>query len=178
MEVTKNKNNIYVPCSLLWSKLREEDRDMGNGNGTDMDKKIESVQGNYCVTLVITNQTYSEMELLGIPTKGLHGQLFSETEDGWEYRVKRGHFNPAFTDKSTGEKGVIIGAPAVVYEDDDGVMRPWDFDEMGLLGNGTVAKVKLDLWRKNGLSKVTLEAVRVISQVEYDEDSISEKEGF
>jgi hypothetical protein len=47
---------------------------------------------------------------------------------------------------------------------------------MGLLGNGTRAKVKLNIWSKHGKSKVTLEAINVIEHVPY-EDGYGE-EGF
>jgi hypothetical protein len=180
MQVTRNGSNIYVPCELEYAKVRADDRDMGPGDGSDLDNKIKAVEGSYCANLVVSEAVKEQMLSMGLPHKGLHSNnLVDRSEgggEGWHFKARRGHLNPNFKNKETGDLGIVVGPPRVIYEGDDGELQEWDFSEMGLLGNGTRAKVKLNIWSKHGKSKVTLEAINVIEHVPY-EDGYGE-EGF
>tara|TARA_R110000822_G_scaffold18919_5_gene62040 strand:- start:643 stop:1152 length:510 start_codon:yes stop_codon:yes gene_type:complete len=159
---------VYVECSVNWPKLREEDRDMGKNmpEGSDARAKIEEVQGRYTVQLMLDDDTKEKMVSDGVPNKGMQAQLFKEDKDGVEYfSARKGHFNPKFKNEETGEMGVIMGPPRVRKEDAEGVVVPWDFDEDGLIGNGSRVIALLDVWDGK---LTTLEAIKVVEHVAYE----------
>ena len=139
---------VYVECELEWTKLREEDRDMGTNlmEGSDQRNNIEAKQGLYIVNCVIDEDAKSKMIADGIPNKGLQAQLFKVSKEGKDfYKATRPHVNPKFFDKETGTQGVVMGAPAVLKWV-DGEYINWDWDDDGLIGNGSKATVKFDVW--------------------------------
>ena len=82
----------------------------------------------------------------GIPNKGLQAQLFKTNKEGKDfYKATRPHFNPKFLNQETGEQGVVMGAPDMLKLV-DGEYLPWSWDEDGLIGNGSKATVKFDVW--------------------------------
>ena len=156
---------VYVECELEWTKLREEDRDMGPRDGSDMANNFDAKQGIYVVNCVIDEATKDKMVADGIPNKGLQAQLFKTSKEGKDfYKATRPHFNPKFRNMETSEQGVTIGEPAMFKQvGEDHV--PWDWEVDGLVGNGSKAIVKLDVWD----GKITqLEKVSVTNHVVYE----------
>jgi hypothetical protein len=101
----------------------------------------------------------------GIPNKGLQAQLFKTNKEGKQfYKATRPHFNPKFKNQDTGEQGVEMGPP-VMLKMVEGDYLPWDWGEDGLIGNGTKATVKFDVWD----GKITtLEKVCVTEHVAFE----------
>jgi len=159
---------VYVECELEWTKLREEDRDMGPRDGSDMANNFDAKQGVYVVNCVIDDETKNKMVADGIPNKGLQAQLFKTSKEGKAfYKATRPHFNPKFRNQETGEQGVVTGAPAVLKMV-DGEYVNWDWDADGLIGNGSKATVKFDVWD----GKITtLEKVLVTEHLKYEANS-------
>ena len=156
---------VYVDCELEWTKLRPEDRDMGPNDGSDMAKNFDAKKGIYVVNCIIDESTKSKMVADGIPNKGLQAQLFKTNKEGKQfYKATRPHFNPKFKNQDTGEQGVEMGPP-VMLKMVDGEYLPWDWDSDGLIGNGTKATVKFDVW-DNKIT--TLEKVCVTEHVAYE----------
>jgi len=156
---------VYVECELEWTKLREEDRDMGPRDGSDMANNFDVKQGIYVVNCVIDDATKNKMVADGIPNKGLQAQLFKTSKEGKAfYKATRPHFNPKFRNQETGEQGVVTGAPAVLKMV-DGEYVNWDWDADGLIGNGSKATVKFDVWD----GKITtMEKVLVTDHLKYE----------
>ena len=156
---------VYVECELEWTKLREEDRDMGPRDGSDMANNFDAKQGIYVVNCVIDEATKSKMVADGIPNKGLQAQLFKTSKEGKDfYKATRPHFNPKFRNQETGEQGVVTGAPAVLKMV-DGEYINWDWEADGLIGNGSKATVKFDVWD----GKITtMEKVLVTDHLKYE----------
>ena len=156
---------VYVNCELEWTKLREEDRDMGPRDGSDMANNFDAKQGIYVVNCVIDDETKNKMVADGIPNKGLQAQLFKTSKEGKGfYKATRPHFNPKFRNQETGEQGVVTGAPAVLKMV-DGEYVNWDWDADGLIGNGSKATVKFDVWD----GKITtMEKVLVTDHLKYE----------
>jgi hypothetical protein len=154
---------VFVECTLNWAKLQERDRDMGKNDGSDVSNKLQEIQGQYVVDCVIDQAAKDKMIAEGIPSKGLQAQLFKEYPDGtMYYKAKRGHFNPKFRDPD-GTPGVVVGPPKVIKETEDGY-ADWDWETDGLIGNGTKAEVKFDVWD----GKITLlETVCITELVPY-----------
>ena len=159
---------VYVECELEWTKLREEDRDMGPRDGSDMANNFDAKQGIYVVNCVIDEATKSKMVADGIPNKGLQAQLFKTSKEGKDfYKATRPHFNPKFRNQETGEQGVVTGAPAVLKMV-DGEYINWDWEADGLIGNGSKATVKFDVWD----GKITtMEKVLVTEHLKYEADN-------
>lgn len=173
--------------TLEWAKLTEDNRDMGPQDDSDTGVKISSTRGQYVVDVMITPEQEKEMKDSGIPSKGLQAQLFKQRDTGEKfYKAKRPHYNPKF-DKRTPEQleeagedfpefldgngkrisDGFVGAPTVYKDekDDQGKYIEWDFEEDGLIGNGTVATVKFDVWD----GKITtLEAILITELVPYE----------
>jgi len=156
---------VYVECELEWTKLREEDRDMGPRDGSDMANNFDAKQGIYVVNCVIDEATKSKMVADGIPNKGLQAQLFKTSKEGKDfYKATRPHFNPKFRNQETGEQGVVTGAPAVLKMV-DGEYINWDWEADGLIGNGSKATIKFDVWD----GKITtMEKVLVTEHLKYE----------
>ena len=156
---------VYVECELEWTKLREEDRDMGPRDGSAMANNFDAKQGIYVVNCVIDEATKSKMVADGIPNKGLQAQLFKTSKEGKDfYKATRPHFNPKFRNQETGEQGVVTGAPAVLKMV-EGEYINWDWEADGLIGNGSKATVKFDVWD----GKITtMEKVLVTDHLKYE----------
>ena len=164
---------VYVKdVPIRWARLFESNRDMGPKDGSDVGDKLELIQGQYSVDLMLTPEIKKQMIADGIPNKGLQSQLFKTNNDGEEfYKAKRGHFNPKFVDQETGESGVVVGPPELLkLVDPEGPhkrenMEPWDIEEDGFIGNDSIATVKFDVWD----GKITtLEAVVITEHVPYE----------
>lgn len=137
---------VYVECELEWTKLRPEDRDMGPRDGSDMAKNMEAKDGVYVVNCLINEEQKKKMVADGIPNKGLQAQLFKTNKEGRGfYKATRPHVNPKFRNKDTGEMGVVTGPPEMLKQV-DGEYIKWDWDTDGLVGNGSKATVKFDVW--------------------------------
>ena len=161
---------VYVECQLEWTRLREDNRDMGPEDGSDLSRKIESKQGQYIVDCLISDEEEKTMLEQGVPNKGLHAGNWKTNKEGNRlYKAKRGHFNPMFKDKDTGEMGVVTGPPKV-FKLVDGEYLPWDWETDGLIGNGSKATVKLDVYKDR---VVTMEKVCINELVVYE----AEEEG-
>lgn len=173
---------VYFAAKARWAKLRPENRDMGENlqEGSDTRLKIEAEQGHYLLNAYIDRNTKKEMIELGVPNKGMVGQLFKEDDNGdlW-YKCKRPHFNPRLDNRETGGKGVVYGPP-VIYKPTHGTVslvnnKPvleqgatlvkWDWEEDGLIGNDSDIIVKLDVWENK---IVTFEGVLVVNQVKFE----------
>ena len=80
------------------------------------------------------------------------------------YKATRPHFNPKFVNQETGEQGVLVGPPAMFKRSGEDYVA-WDWEEDGLIGNGSKVIVKLDVWD----GKITtLEKVAVVDHVVYE----------
>lgn len=174
---------VYFPAKARWAKLRPADRDIGKNlpEGSDTRLKIEAEQGHYLLNAYIDRDTKKAMIDLGIPNKGMVGQLFKEDDTGelW-YKCKRPHFNPRLKNRDTGEMGVVNGAPVVyktshggvtvvnnkpIFQEEDATLIEWDWEEDGLIGNDSDIIVKLDVWDGK---IVTFEGIIVVNHVKYE----------
>jgi len=154
---------VYVECLLEWAKVRPEDRDMGPQDGSDMAKKFDETEGQYVVNCVINSEQKAKMIADGIPNRGMMAQLFKTDKEGKDfYKAKRPHKNPKLTDRETGE-ALIMGPPTILKEQ-DGEYTPWDWDEDGLIGNGSKATIKFDVWDGK---IVTMEKIAVTEHVPF-----------
>ena len=155
---------VYVECMLEWSKLRPEDRDMGPQDGSDMARKFDETQGQYVVNCVVNEEQKAKMIKDGIPNKGMMAQLFKTDKEGKEYyKAKRPHMNPKFVNKDTGGNGVVMGPPEILMQTDSGY-EPYLWDSLGLIGNGTKAIIKFDVWDNK---IVTMEKIAITEHVPY-----------
>ena len=163
--------------TLEWAKhLTEEGRDMGPEDDSDLGIKLKETQGQYVVDIMINDEQKKQMVADGVPDKGLQAQLFKTRDTGeMFYKCRRPHFNPKFTDRATGEKGVVMGPPDIYMNerDDEGKLVRWNPEEHGLIGNGTTADVRFDVWN-NSITR--LDAILITDLVAYESDGSNEGE--
>jgi len=166
---------VVVECEVEWAKLREEDRDMGPKDGSEMAINMEAKQGVYVINLMLTEDIKKRMIADGVPNKGLQAQLFKTDKEGrMYYKATRPHFNPKFRNQETGEQGVVIGAPAMFKKVGENHV-PWNWETDGLIGNGSKVIAKLDVWD----GKITqLEKISVVDHVVFEASRADDRSVF
>lgn len=154
---------VYMTGKASFARLREDNRDTGTNlpEGSDQRNKMEEVKGYYTINLYVDRETKKKAIADGIPGKGMSAQLWKEDEEGnIYYKARRAHFNPKFTDRETGEQGVVLGAPKVVLKTENG-LEPFT----GNIGNDSEVTLKLSVWND---TKVELQACRIDNLVEWE----------
>lgn len=167
---------IYVSGTAQYARVFEGSQDLGTNLPEDSDQrnKLESVQGQYVMNLMVTPEAKKKAIADGIPTKGMIGQLWKEDSDGNPfYKCTRKHFNPKLVDKETGEQGVVMGAPKVLLKTPEG-NKVYTKDD-GLIGNGSEVTVKFSVWEEKIVDMV---AVLITDLVEYTPEGNDEWEDF
>lgn len=157
---------VYMEGTAQYARIFEGQEDTGSNlpEGSDQRNKLESVKGQFVISLFMDKEAKKKAIAEGIPDKGMVGQYWKEDKDGnIFYKCTRKNFNPKFTDKETGEPGVLMGPPTVVKQTDDGV-APWDRETDGEIGNGSKVVVKMNVW--DGKISEML-AVKVVEHVEW-----------
>ena len=161
---------VYVEGTAQYARVFEGDQDLGKNlpEGSDQRVKLESIQGQYVMNLFVTPEAKKKAIADGVPNKGMVGQLWKEDNEGNPfYKCTRKHFNPKFIDKGTGEQGVVMGAPTIIKETDDGVVA-WDKATDGLIGNGSKVIAKFSVWEDKICEMV---AVKVVDHVKYEPEA-------
>lgn len=157
---------VYMEGTAKYARIFEGQEDVGANLevGSDQRNKIEAVKGQFIMNLMMSKEDKKKAIADGIPDKGMVGQYWKEDQDGnIFYKCVRKNFNPKFTDKETGEPGVLMGPPMVVKMVDDAVV-PWDHEDDGSIGDGSAVVVKMNVWD----GKISeLLAVKVVEHVEY-----------
>lgn len=169
---------VDFEAKINWCKAREDGRDMGPGDGGDLDNKIKAMQGQYSCVIVMDDQTKEFLVSKGVTDKGMQAQLWGTTPEGEiTYKVKRPHVNPKIIDDETGEP-VYYGPPTIISGLGD-TNQSWDWEEDGSIGNGSSGKFRLDVYKmKNGGSIVTWDAFKVTDLVEYESNDDFALEDF
>jgi hypothetical protein len=164
---------VYIEGTAQYARVFEGDQDLGKNlpEGSDQRVKLESIQGQYVMNLYVTKDAKKKALADGIPNKGMVGQLWKEDQEGEIfYKCTRKHFNPKFTDKTTGEQGVVMGPPQVVKDTPEGV-KPWDKATDGVIGNGSKVVVKFNVWEDKICE---MQAIKVVELVPYEPASSNE----
>ena len=173
MSESKTKYLTY-PCKVMWAKVFEENRDMGNPDN-DMGKKIIAHEGQYVLDMHITEQTKRQMVADGIPEQSMGHDMFKPAfqfaDHEWVYRPKRMHLAPD-TWKDDKGKRVVLGAPDVgdlnrPYEDENGYKRAakHSFAD-GEIGNGSDLMVKLTKYGDGQGATIRLHSIGIQNLVE------------
>ena len=163
---------VKVAGKAIWSKLHEDNRDMGPSDGSDLGNKLDASQGQYTLDLLLDFDTKAKMIKDGIPDKGLMGNLFKQYKQdidydwaGADYYVcKSPHFNPRFTNRDTGEVGVLIGEP-LIY-DADGVL----YEERPYIVPNSDVIVKFDVWDKKIVQMLAIQVVNMAEPISSGEE--------
>jgi hypothetical protein len=159
---------VYVEGTTEYAKIFDGQQDMGANlpEGSDQRVKLEAIQGQFVMNLHMTKEAKKKAVADGIPTKGMTGQLWKETDDGdIYYKCTRKNFNPKFLNKETGEQGVLMGPPMVLMQLEDGSTRAWNQAEDGFVGNGSTVVVKFNVWEDKICEMV---AIKVVDHVKFE----------
>jgi hypothetical protein len=162
---------VYVEGTTQFAKVFEGQQDLGTNyaEGSEERNNLEAVQGKYVMNIFMDKETKAKAIADGIPNKGMVKQLWKEDDEGnIYYKCTRKHFNPKFTDRDTGEQGVVMGPPKIVMQTEDGGIRAWDKDTDGAIGNGSTVVVKFNVWQDKICE---MEAVKVVEHVKYEPET-------
>ena len=153
---------------VRWAKLFEGDLDMGDDNsraGKDLKKRGgQSVLNLYPIDGDIEAFVEKLVEN-EIDMKPLGHERVKKDKDGKEFiQLKRYLVGPKDEDGNVIE---ALSGPVEVFDEDG---DPWDLDERGPIGNGSIIGCVCDKYSGN----LRLRAVRVLEHVEYDPNSAAE----
>jgi len=154
---------LIVDGYIKWARLREEDKDT----------KFQE-HGQYNAEFY--PETQQELDKIVKEVTSRDKEINPKTpHDGVAYgvgkwvKVSRNHVHHKIEE--------FGGTPPVVKMDGETVAGDWDWDEDGVLGNGTKVRVKLVCYGSGRMSGMRLEKVGVLEHVPYDPE-MQEASGF
>lgn len=152
-------------CVINYAQVFERNMDKGVGDN-DAAAKVRSTEGQFKVTMLVTDEVKQQMIDDGIPEVSLGWSQFKEDGEGlWAYVVKRPNLSP-FKDED-GEP-VYFGPPRVVdWKATKEAKEAVDWDSEVNIGNGSTGKVKLSIYKNGNKRIIRLESVAVDELVEY-----------
>lgn len=168
--MAKDTKFYYLECPIKWVKVFEEDRDYGTP-GTRVD--FTERQGRYSVVAVLTEEKKKDMLKFGFLETKLGHQMFKIDKDGdLIHTFHRDHYNPK-QDWTKGAPEVfdLTKAEEAAKLNDTSVKQEkvqWDKKVDGLIGNGTVAILKIELYDPEGIALEQLESVAIKELVSYE----------
>lgn len=183
MANAKSKS-VIVDAILYYPKVFLENRDMGNEHVDRSD-----TEGVYKVELFLDTDNVKKLEEAGVPKKFGAFPTFKDAEhEGKSYKkftAKRPHLSKYLLDEAGDRK--VMGPPLVfdfntfqeVYKaaggqgKSDDYITPWTIQD-GLIGNGTKAKVRLNVYKGVKATIVTLERIGIVDHVVYETAGNSE----
>ena len=186
---------VQIDAYLDWAKVFSENRDTAERakkqgvTHKGVLKFLEKFDGQY--TVQVTPATGHDLqEVQKFLTEKLYGgkPRFTDSDKGCgkKFELSRRHDDKhTFKDRETG-KDVDYdfgGEPEIVwFNDDKGKNVDWDKQKDGLIGNGSLAKVKFSVYmgedKPSESDTVRLEKLGIIEQVVYESDSTNSGERF
>jgi hypothetical protein len=183
MANTKSKS-VIVDAILYYPKVFLENRDMGNEH-----VDLSETDGMYKVDLLLDDANVKKLEEAGMPKKFGAFPAFKPAEhEGQSYKkytAKRPHLSKYLTDEAGDRR--VMGPPVVfdfnAYQEAykaaggqgkaDEHIVPLTIQD-GLIGNGTKAKVRLNIYKGMKATIVTLERIGITDLVVYETAGNSE----
>lgn len=151
---------------IEWAKIFENNREMEGYEGA-----YQECEGAYTIVQVLSKEEFEKLKKAGTQKKPIQKRLM----DG-EIAVKfeRKHL---VKNKEGVEVPQAGGAPKVVGPNG----KPWDLEEDGLIGNGTIAEVTNLINTFKGqdgkmISRTSLTKVKIIEHVPYVREEASDEE--
>lgn len=151
---------------IEWAKVFENNREMEGYEGA-----YHECEGAYTVVQVLSKEEFEKLKKAGTQKKPIQKRLM----DG-EIAVKfeRKHLVKTKEGKEIPQAG---GEPKVVGPND----KPWNVEEDGLIGNGTIAEVTNLINTFKGqdgkmISRTSLTKVKIIEHVPYVREEASDEE--
>ena len=151
---------------IEWAKIFESNREMEGYEGA-----YQECEGAYTIVQVLSKEEFEKLKKAGTQKKPIQKRLM----DG-EIAVKfeRKHLVKTKDGKEVPQAG---GAPKVVGPNG----KPWDLEEDGLIGNGTIAEVTNLINTFKGqdgkmISRTSLTKVKIIEHVPYVREEASDEE--
>ena len=150
---------------IEWAKIFENNREMSGYEGI-----YEACDGAYTVVQVLDKEEFEKLKKAGTQKKPIQKRLL----DG-EIAVKfeRKHLVKTKDGREIPQAG---GAPKVVGPNG----KPWDLEEDGLIGNGTIAEVTNLINTFKGqdgkmISRTSLVKVKIVEHVPYVREENNEE---
>lgn len=164
--------SIYVDLEdvvINWAKVFEETRDMtGYKKNARSKGSFEDCNGAYTVQVELTEEAVQQLEEAGSAKEYRDGK--GNIKDEAKFVKKHEVYN------KDGEVIPFLSGPPEVARADG---TPWDIHEDGLIGNGTTAVVRIEVYDMgDGETSTKLAGIQVVDLVEYDGDFTPRPKGF
>lgn len=183
--MANNKSkSVIVDAILYYAKVFEQNRDMGNEH-----VDFSETEGMYKVELLLDEANVKKLDDAGMPKKFGAFPTYKDAEhEGVKYKkytAKRPHRSKYLTDDAGDRR--VMGPPVVfdfnAYQEAykaaggqgkaDEHITPLTIND-GLIGNGTKAKVRLNIYKGTKATIVTLERIGITDLVVYESAGNSE----
>ena len=176
---------VQINDYMFWAKVFEENSDTverAKRQGVTHKgvlKGLEASEGKYTVEVIPATQDDLD-KVQKVLTDDLYGgrHRYKDVDlgVGKSFELERKHLNKhVFKDRETGEEKEYDfgGQPDIVwFNDDKGKNVKWNIETDGLIGNGTLAKVKFQVYMPDGVpttaDTVRLEKIGIIDHVTYE----------
>ena len=186
---------LQIDAFLMWAKVFEENRDTAERakrqgvTHKGVLKGLEASEGKYTVEVIPATQDDLD-KVKSVLTDDLYGgrNRYKDVDlgAGKAFELERKHLNKhVFKDRETGEDKEYDfgGQPDIVwFNDEKGKNVKWDIETDGLIGNGTLAKVKFQVYMPDGTpttaDTIRLEKIGVIDHVPYQTDGGNSEDRF
>lgn len=186
---------VQIDAYLTWAKVFEQNRDTferakkAGVTHKGVLKGLQAWDGQYMVDVTpATQKDFDEVKkvLTDIKYGGRDRYKDSEFGVGKSFNISRKHLDKhTFKDRDTGEDKEFDfgGQPDIVWFNDEmGKNRKWDIDADGLIGNGTLAKVKFSVYMSGDTPSesdtVRLEKIGVIDHVKFESTGGNSEDRF
>ena len=178
---------VQIDAFFFFFKAYEENRDTAERakrqgvTHKGVLKGLEASEGKYTVEVIPATQDDLD-KVQKVLTDDLYGgrKRYKDVDlgAGKSFELERKHLNKhVFKDRETGEEKEYDfgGQPEIVwFNDDKGKNVKWDIENDGLIGNGTLAKVKFQVYMPDGVpttaDTIRLEKLGIIDHVTYETD--------
>lgn len=178
---------IQIDAYLTWAKVFEQNRDTYDRakkagiTHKGVLKGLQATDGKYQVDVSpATQEDFDKVQEVLTDTVYQGAQRYKDSQYGvgQSFIIQRKHLDKhTFKDRDTGEDKEFDfgGQPDIVwFNDDKGKNVAWNIETDGLIGNGTLAKVKFSVYMGGDTPSqsdtVRLEKIGVIDHVKFDSD--------
>lgn len=183
---------VQIDAYLTWAKVFEQNRDTAERarksgvTHKGVLKGLQAWDGQYLVDVTPANeeelQKVKEV-LTDIKYGGNPRYRDTDVGSGKTFQLSRKHLDKhEFKDRETGDMREFDfgGQPDIVwFNDEKGKNVAWDIETEGLIGNGTLAKVKFSVYMSGDVPSesdtVRLEKLGIINHVPYATENNGEE---
>lgn len=150
--------NVKLYGEIQWAKVFHSNRDMEGYEGA-----YEECEGAYTVNLLMDEENFQKLQATGCPKAG------KKVGDKYDVKFIRKHADPRLS------QWPDLGGPPGVYDENG---NEWDFDTDGVIPNGSIGTVLVNVYPARKTKGTRLLKLQVLEKGEMqDGDNFLQKGG-